>query len=339
MALLEKSKLQQVLETWAKNIEVYTPQSDAGQVMLLPYEQDTFTMDYINFTFPVKEYIFSPKEILFCWENTDGNIKAFTPPENAKKRIYFGVRACDAYGLEYMDHFYLDGYRDTLYESKREAAIIVAVNCAEAGEHCFCSSMGTGPFLKSGFDLLLTPWKDYYLVEAGTETGEELIALCGDLICEDHTSSVTEKVSVEEAANCSFRTSINTDEISKVLEDGFGDPLWDSISRDCISCTGCTTVCPTCTCFNAVEETEGKSRGCRIRYWDSCQSDSFTRNAGKHNPRSRRDRVRYRIYDKFKYIEDKFHFKGCSGCGRCIDVCPASINVVQIINELACKEE
>jgi Fe-S oxidoreductase len=46
-------------------------------------------------------------------------------------------------------------------------------------------------------------------------------------------------------------------------------------------------------------------------------------------------RVRYRIYDKFKYIEDKFNLKGCTGCGRCINVCPASINVVDIINKLA----
>ncbi|MEK6264203.1 MAG: 4Fe-4S dicluster domain-containing protein, partial [Clostridium sp.] len=99
-------------------------------------------------------------------------------------------------------------------------------------------------------------------------------------------------------------------------------------------CTGCTNLCPTCTCFNVVEENISCDSGCRVRCYDSCQSDSFTRNAGEHNPRNDVSRVRYRLFDKFKYIEEKFNKKGCSGCGRCTAVCPASINVVNVINEL-----
>jgi NAD(P)H-flavin reductase len=46
-------------------------------------------------------------------------------------------------------------------------------------------------------------------------------------------------------------------------------------------------------------------------------------------------RVRYRIYDKFKYIEERYGMKGCIGCGRCINTCPASINIADIINRLS----
>ena len=338
MYLLEKNKLEQVLEKWSQIAELYTPQTDAGQVMLLPYDQSTFTMDYINFAFPVKEYVFSAKEILFNWTDKDGNLEVFAPEKPLKDCIYFGVRACDAYGMEYMDHFYLDGCRDNVYEAKRSAATIVAVNCVVAGDNCFCSSMGTGPFLKSGFDLLLTPSGDHYLIDAATDRGRELVDVCRDLIFFSERDFSAQKDFIEEAAFDTFHTSIDTGDIARVLEESFEDPLWDDISTDCISCTGCTTLCPTCTCFNVVEELESPADGCggcRVRYWDSCQSDSFTRNAGKHNPRSRKDRVRYRIYDKFKYIEDRFGYKGCSGCGRCIDVCPASIHVVDIINKLA----
>jgi NAD(P)H-flavin reductase len=44
--------------------------------------------------------------------------------------------------------------------------------------------------------------------------------------------------------------------------------------------------------------------------------------------------VKYRIYDKLKYIEENFNMKGCTGCGRCISTCPANINIVNIINKL-----
>ena len=131
-----------------------------------------------------------------------------------------------------------------------------------------------------------------------------------------------------------FKTVIKVNNIAKVLEDNFNDPLWDQLSKECVLCTGCTNLCPTCTCFNVVEENTSCDSGCRVRCYDSCQSDSFTRNAGEHNPRNDISRVRYRLYDKFKYIEEKFNMKGCSGCGRCINVCPASINVVNVINKL-----
>ena len=71
--------------------------------------------------------------------------------------------------------------------------------------------------------------------------------------------------------------------------------------------------------------------GTRVRVWDSCQSVSFTRNAEFHNPRSKTSAVRYRIYDKLQYIEERFGMKGCTGCGRCAAVCPASIDMVDIM--------
>ena len=41
--------------------------------------------------------------------------------------------------------------------------------------------------------------------------------------------------------------------------------------------------------------------------------------------------MRYRIYDKLQYIEERFGMKGCTGCGRCAAVCPASIDMVDIM--------
>jgi hypothetical protein len=75
-------------------------------------------------------------------------------------------------------------YRQVLHERiygpqlpvpKRAKATIVAVNCLRAGEHCFCTSIGTDVFSTKGHDLALTPMEDIFLVEAATEKGHGLI--------------------------------------------------------------------------------------------------------------------------------------------------------------------
>lgn len=336
MYTLKLENLKELLNTWSKSsYQVYAPQKNEGQVMLLPYEDDELCLDYINFPFPVKEFLFKQKEKLFQWKNNNGGVEvhdAETYPKN--KNILFGIRPCDAYGIAYTDKFFLEGYKDELYLKNRESTWIVAVNCLEVGDDCFCSSMGTGPFATVGYDILFTQLEHEYLVEIGSAKGKELIILGGKLFTEADNNLLDEKNTAMSSAYDKVKTKIAVNNIAKVLQDNFNDPLWDKLSKDCVLCTGCTTLCPTCTCFNVVEENINCDSGCRVRCYDSCQSDSFTRNAGEHNPRNDVSRVRYRFFDKFKYIEEKFNMKGCSGCGRCIAVCPASINVVNVINEL-----
>lgn len=73
------------------------------------------------------------------------------------------------------------------------------------------------------------------------------------------------------------------------------------------------------------------SPGRRVRVKDSCQTAGFTRNAGWHQSAQQGCRpVRHRIMDKLVYIQDRFGKKGCVGCGRCIDVCPAGIDIRKI---------
>ena len=42
--------------------------------------------------------------------------------------------------------------------------------------------------------------------------------------------------------------------IRTALLQGFDHPVWEEITPTCIRCTGCTAVCPTCTCFQFNEE-------------------------------------------------------------------------------------
>ena len=334
MYILKKENLKEVLNTWSVAFEVYAPKENQGEIMLLPYENNELSLDYINFSSSVKEFIFKQREKFFDWTNINGEIEVHAPKISKTKRILFGVRPCDAYGIAYMDKFFLDGFKDELYDKNRQNTWIVAVNCLKPGKDCFCNSVGSGPFASVGYDVLVTEIKDKYLIEVASKKGEELIALGENLFEKTDDKFINEKKVIEDSVKSKFKTVIKVNDVNKVLDDNFDNPIWDELSKDCVTCTGCTSVCPTCTCFNVVEESTGCDSGCRVRYADSCQCNSFTRNAGEHNPRNNISRVRYRIYDKFKYIKEKFNMIGCTGCGRCINVCPASINVVDIINKL-----
>jgi NAD(P)H-flavin reductase/formate hydrogenlyase subunit 6/NADH:ubiquinone oxidoreductase subunit I len=279
--------------------------------------------------------VFEQKEVLFKWTRDEEGIRVEgLSHQHSKDRILFGVRACDTYGVAYTDRFYLGEFPDPNYKSRRAETTIVAVNCLRAGEHCFCTSVGTGVFSTVGHDLALTPFDSYYLVEVGTPKGQGLIDRAESFFTETDEGLLKEKNDLMKRVEESFPLKMDLTNLWDDMAKTFNADFWLDEAHACIGCTGCTNVCPTCTCFNVVEENIDEDHGQRVRYWDSCQIDHFTRNAEHHNPRDAVSRVRYRIYDKLKYIEERFGYKGCSGCGRCTDVCPTYISIIDIIGKI-----
>lgn len=333
---LEKKHLDEVLALWNRKVPVYVPHGKGKDINLIPLEDAERTEDYINLTLPVKEMVFEQKEKLFSWErNNEGDINVETlAHHHAGDRIFYGVRACDTYGIAYTDRFYMKEFMDPNYQSRRTKATIVAVNCLRAGEHCFCTSIGTDVFSTKGHDLALTPMDEIYLVEAVTEKGQGLIDGAIDYFIPADEALLEKKEALRQKVAESFPLKMDLTNLWDDMARTFDADFWIDEANACIGCTGCTNVCPTCTCFNVVEENQDENHGTRVRYWDSCQSDHFTRNAEHHNPRDALSRVRYRIYDKLKYIEERFGYKGCSGCGRCADVCPTYISIIDIIHAM-----
>lgn len=338
---LDKDHLDQVLSIWNENSSVYVPSGKGKDIQLLPLDEVQRTEEYINLSLPAKEMVFEQKEGLFKWAKNGECIEIEgLARHHSKNRILFGVRACDTYGIAYTDRFYLHEYPDPNYKSRRSETIIVAVNCLKAGPHCFCTSVGTGVFSTLGHDLALTPIDHFYLVEVATPKGEALINDALSYFTEIDDGILVEKEDLMERVADSFPLKMDLTNLWDDMAKTFNADFWLDEAHACIGCTGCTNVCPTCTCFNVVEERIDENSGRRVRYWDSCQSEHFTRNAENHNPRDAVSRVRYRIYDKLKYIEERFGFKGCSGCGRCTDVCPTYISIIDIIGKMqkAAKE-
>lgn len=332
MYILKAKDLEKALQIWNESFKVFVPKGEKGKTQLSEYEGNC-EVDYINFSTPFRQFLFGKKEELFSWEKSEDRIKIIRPKIDTDKKLYFGVRPCDIYSIPYLDLFFTERYKDDIYSKKRKYTYIIGLNCVEPGENCFCSSMGTGPFAKKGYDVIFTPIDDEYLIEVATEKGEEIVEAIKDMLTDGDNTHLQLKSKLLKNVKDKFTRKVDLQKIESVMQHTFDNPIWEELAKHCKGCTRCTLVCPTCTCFNVVEDNKG-DHGSRSRCWGSCQTATFTKNAGDHNPRNSVSQFRYRILDKMKYIPERFDYKGCTGCGRCIEVCPAFIDITDTVNTL-----
>ena len=112
--------------------------------------------------------------------------------------------------------------------------------------------------------------------------------------------------------------------------------LWQEMAIQCIGCSGCTTLCPTCSCYGMQSTAEENGDISQQRFWDSCLYEGFQREASFNNPTAEPGaRVQRFWQHKFSndYLEE-FHRYGCVGCGRCQQTCPGMIGVHSVMKRI-----
>ncbi|MDJ0790640.1 MAG: 4Fe-4S dicluster domain-containing protein [Acidimicrobiia bacterium] len=285
-----------------------------------------------------KRWLYPPRQTILTIEHAETGL-VFKPEPTADERYAFvGVRACEIAAMEIQDRVFAhDAFADPHYVERRARSLIVGVNCAVAGETCFCDSMGTGPECTAGYDLVITEVvsgeRHEFIVESGTDEGETILT---ELDGRPTTPADRKEVrTIIEDTAASMTRTMPKDETYSLLTENLEHPIWDSIAERCLNCTNCTLVCPTCFCSTMEDMTDLDGRAVRKRRWDSCFNREFTFLHGHAVRFTTKSRYRQWMTHKLAYWYDQFGTSGCVGCGRCITWCPAKIDITEEIAHLA----
>jgi len=293
-------------------------------------------LDFCNTPILIKDLFLPRNEVIFKFKEKN-KLLEFEIPAEKEKRLLLGVRPCDMQALLLLDKVYSENPEDEYFLTKRKNTIIVGMACLNPDPYCFCTSFGIGPSTSTGFDLFLTDIGDKYFVEVLTDKGKEILNF--GLFKKSTKDDEKLKLEISEKLKNKITKTANTKDIEKKLEKMFNDPYWSELSQKCVSCSLCSFLCPTCYCFDVVDESSlFGNYGERIRCWDSCQRKEFQRMALDHNPRAEKtNRVKQRFYHKFDYFAKKYGVLACTGCGRCLRHCPVDLSIPDVINEVQKK--
>jgi ferredoxin len=281
-----------------------------------------------------KRFLHPPRERLWSATRTAGGFELDGADDDVPRYAFLGVRPCDLRAIAIQDRVLAQpGSR---YAARRDRLFIVAVNCTEPGETCFCGSAGTGPDTGPGYDLALTELPDGYVVDAGSEDGWRLLDRLPYELCEpDVAGQAREAVTL--AADRMGRTLPAVD-LRNLLAGTLEAARWDDVAARCLSCGNCTMVCPTCFC-TTVEDTTDLTGDIAHRWlrWDSCFDLDFSYLHGGPVRTSPRSRYRQWLTHKLGTWHDQFGESGCVGCGRCIVWCPVGIDITEEAHALAAE--
>ncbi len=335
-ALLAKDQMSVLLEALLRDHELFAPVDEGGVIVFRRVESSQHVLlDYHNSTLPPKGLFFPQTETLFAYSLERGQLALEEPQPASRPQVLFGVRPCDARSFTLLDRVFAGGSQcDGCYVARREDCTVIGLSCTTPKATCFCTSVGGGPFSAVGSDALLTDLGTDYLLEAVTEKGALFLESVGGLREADE-GSVRRKSEAQTAAETSIRSAIRTEDIERRLQEMWDDPFWDRLYEKCIGCGVCTYLCPTCHCFDIVDE-GSEQRGCRLKLWDSCMFPLFTRHTSGHNPRpTGKERWRQRLMHKFRYWAESHDGEaGCVGCGRCVTNCPVNLDIRQVLREI-----
>ena len=337
MLKIAKNNLPALFRKINETKELYLPIRAAEQVNYGVYTEDCeVDLDTLKTVKSAKDAFFPQSETLYTCNKEDKKWN-ITPEElQSQEFVVFGIKGCDIQGIEVLDKVFLSEPVDTFYKARRDHGILVALACNEPEESCFCKAFGidcTNPKA----DVATWLVGEYLYWNPLTDKGNALTEAVKELLEDTDDSAVkaqqeTTKAIVEKLPYMNISLDgWNGD----VLTEKFESPIWEELYKPCLACGTCTFVCPTCQCYDIKDYNTGNGVQ-RYRCWDSCMYSDFTMMAHGNNRNSQMQRFRQRFMHKLVYFPANNNgMYSCVGCGRCVDKCPSSLNIVKVIKAFA----
>ncbi len=316
----------------------YISQQDAGTYRLV-YTGHQRYFDTTPGAQSWKQFFFPPQTDLATYKRDEnGRWQTEEQGKDLTPLALFGVFPCDLAAIQIQDRIFLrEEWKDPIYWSRRQSALIITVNCLHPCGTGFCASMGTGPKSNPGFDLNLTELEDVFLVEIGSESGRLVMEGLPVLPPSAFWLQSAQK-GLDDAKTKMGRSLPHPELLPDLLLNNLEAARWDDVAQRCMSCTSCTQVCPTCFCWDTHDSASLDGNVAkRQRLWDSCFNPDYTYIVGGNTRPNTRARYRQWLTHKFGSWYPQFGTSGCVGCGRCITWCPAKIDVT--VELAAIREE
>ena len=333
MYKIKKENLSTLFQKIAENQELYLPIRTGNQVNFGVWSEEAdVDLETLKTVKSPKDAFFPQSENLYTCVR-DGK-KLSVEPEQLREQdfVVFGMKACDVRGVEVLDKVFLSEPVDSFYAARRTHGTIVVLACKEPEETCFCSVFGIDCAEPSA-DVAVWMIEEELYWKALTEKGETLTAQVAELFVETEETKVEEqKKAIREIVEKLPNAQLSLEGWNKdALQEKFDSLLWEELYKPCLACGTCTFVCPTCQCYDIKDYDTGHGIK-RYRCWDSCMYSDFTMMAHGNNRTSQMQRFRQRFMHKLVYFPaNNDGMYSCVGCGRCLEKCPSSLNIVKVI--------
>ena len=340
MKIILQSDFQAFVNNLIKNDSwnVIGVQSRGNKFVFAPLEAAAkLRLDYDVTLLPPKKFFSPQRETLFTYDLSDGF--SAKKPDETKPIVIIGVHPYDIVALLQMDEISKEKKSDPYYFSKRNSSIIIGVNIQKISKWGFAPAMGCAT-VEYGYDLMLTDLGDRYAINIGSAKGGELLEKyaknISDALVRDFQIVGQKKSEIVSMSQQKF--DFQPELIPQLLEKNYEQrKFWEKHSSACFSCGSCVLVCPTCYCFDIIDNPDlSLEHGERMRTWDGCLLEDFAKiGSGENFRRKRANRYRHRYFKKGKYLFNRFGFVACVGCGRCSSNCiPDIANPVSLFNDM-----
>ena len=338
MIRLEKDQLEGFIKELASGYTVFAPVMKDGKQMFGEITSAAeIDSSRLNTERSPKEIFFPHSEVLF--EYDEKGIKVAAADE--RPIAVWGMRGCDSRSIRMLDKVFGDEgerpgnvkFDDPYWNRRYGESLIFSMACNAPLSTCFCNWFESGPHDSSGADIFVTDTGKAYLLEPVSEKGEKFVeGFKGAKKASSRDLKNAASLAEEASALMGERTGLEG--LDEKLKGLFHKPIWDAVSAKCINCGACSFTCSTCHCFDIQDESR-RGKGKRLRIWDACMFPIFTKEASGHNPRAlSKERVRQRVMHKYSYFVDNHGEFLCTGCGRCVAVCPVNLDIREVIREV-----